>query len=68
MSNEGGGKSTLSLKDLIVRRSSIKGQITKFINYIDKIWKSAEISNMKLAELTLKLSKFEGLSTKFDDF
>lgn len=67
MALEAGVKSTLSLKELLARRSSIKGQITKFKNYIDKVTKSADLSNMELAELTLKLSKFEGLSTKFDD-
>lgn len=56
-----------SLKDLLVKRSSIKGQITKFKNYIDKISRSTDITSLEMAEVTLRLAKFETLSTKFDN-
>ncbi|XP_063372656.1 uncharacterized protein LOC134660793 [Cydia amplana] len=54
------------LKELTVSRSSIKGQITKFKIYINTLNTKEEISNIELAELSLKLSKLEGLSSKFD--
>ncbi|XP_047027916.1 uncharacterized protein LOC124635998 [Helicoverpa zea] len=56
-----------SLKELFVKRSSIKGQITKFKNYLDKVCSLKEISTIELAELDLKLQKFQGLSTRFDN-
>ncbi|XP_059049918.1 uncharacterized protein LOC131844937 [Achroia grisella] len=55
-----------SLKELLIKRSSIKGQITKFKNYLDKFGKLSEISTLEIAELTVRLSKFEALSAKFD--
>ncbi|KAL4717741.1 hypothetical protein ACJJTC_000890 [Scirpophaga incertulas] len=60
--------SNSSLKVLYTRRSSMKGQITKFKNYVDKINKSIdEITDLELVELNLKLSKIECLSTRFDN-
>lgn len=61
------GSSKNKLKDLITARSSIKGQITKFRNYLASVHGKAELSVLELAELNLKLSKFERLSVKFDD-
>lgn len=55
-----------SLKELTTKRSSIKGQITKFKNYLDKLILQSTLSNVELTELSLKLGRFEGLSTKFD--
>ncbi|KAL4719473.1 hypothetical protein ACJJTC_003736 [Scirpophaga incertulas] len=55
------------LKDLKTKRSSIKGQITKFKKYLNIISQKLELSNIELVELNLKLSKFEALSVKFDD-
>ncbi|XP_028179428.1 uncharacterized protein LOC114366684 [Ostrinia furnacalis] len=55
------------LKDLLTRRSSAKGQITKFKNYINSISNSEDLTNIQLTELSLKLAKFEALSVKVDD-
>ncbi|KAJ0172004.1 hypothetical protein K1T71_012767 [Dendrolimus kikuchii] len=58
-------KSTEDLLKANIKRSSIKGQITKFKNYLDKLPKQP--SNIELTELKLKLKKFEAISLKFDD-
>lgn len=67
MEREEKSSAAVSLRELLVKRSSIKGQITKFRNYLDKISKLPELSNIDLAELNLRLNKFQGLSTRFDD-
>ncbi|XP_013161370.1 PREDICTED: uncharacterized protein LOC106113183, partial [Papilio xuthus] len=56
-----------SLRDLITRRTSAKGQITKFKNYLNSIAGLIELNNVQLTELDLKLTKFEALSMKVDD-
>ncbi|KAL4717105.1 hypothetical protein ACJJTC_016992 [Scirpophaga incertulas] len=57
-----------NLKSLYTKRSSIKGQLTKFKNYFDKIKDSKEVrTDLEFAELNLKLNKIEGLSARFDD-
>lgn len=61
------GSSGKQLKDLVVSRSSIKGQITKFKNYLTSVNSKEELSAIELAELSLKLSKLETLSVKFDN-
>ncbi|XP_045489818.1 uncharacterized protein LOC111003211 [Pieris rapae] len=55
------------LRDLIARRTSAKGQITKFKNYLNSIACLMELDNVQLTELDLKLTKFEALSIKVDD-
>lgn len=55
------------IKGLLTTRSSIKGQITKFRNYLSTISEVEELTNVQLAELGLKLGKFESLSVKFED-
>lgn len=55
------------LKELIVKRSSIKGQITKFRNYLDCFEDITQIEAIDIAKLTVKLSKFECLSTNFGE-
>lgn len=54
-------------RELTIKRSSVKGQITKFKNFLSNINQQDELVNLELAELSLKLSKFEALSVKFDD-
>lgn len=55
-------------KMLSLRRSSIKGQITKFKKYIDElVAKGTDLDHLQLSELTLKLGKFEMLSSKFEE-
>lgn len=56
-----------SLQELFVKRSSIKGQITKFKNYLTNLTSKTTITNTEIAELVLRLSRFESLSLKFDD-
>ncbi|KOB62071.1 Gag-pol polyprotein, partial [Operophtera brumata] len=54
-------------KELITKRVSAKGQITKFKNYLNSISTLTELNNIQLTELNLKLAKFEALSVRFDD-
>ncbi|KAL4714268.1 hypothetical protein ACJJTC_009620 [Scirpophaga incertulas] len=58
-------KSVAKYKELCSKRSSIKGQIIKFKNYLSSL-SSIQLTSHELAKLTLKLTKFEGLSTNFD--
>lgn len=53
----GGEASTKDLLDLFVKRSSIKGQITKFKNYLNNLLTKETLTSTELAELTLKLGK-----------
>ncbi|KOB72873.1 Gag-pol polyprotein, partial [Operophtera brumata] len=59
-------KANIKLRELNVKRSSIKGQITKFKNYLGTLGEE-ELNSIELAELSLRLNRFEGLSTKYDD-
>ncbi|XP_059045790.1 uncharacterized protein LOC131841487 [Achroia grisella] len=54
-------------KDLCTKRSSIKGQITKFKNYLDTITRQPKLTTIELTELSLKVNKFESLSVKYDE-
>ncbi|KAI5639093.1 hypothetical protein NE865_08293 [Phthorimaea operculella] len=56
-----------TLKDLVSKRSSIKGQVTKFKNYLEHFLKTKDFPAEKIAELQLKLNKLECLSVRFDD-
>lgn len=56
-----------ALKTALVKRSSIKGQITKFRNFLDKFSKINCPSAVEIIELKLKLNKIESLSAKFDE-
>lgn len=65
----GAGNSSdgMELRQLIAKRSSIKGQITKFKGFLDKITQKTILSGVEFTELNLKLTKFEGLLGRFDD-
>lgn len=67
MGGETSAKDSQDLLDLFVKRSSIKGQITKFRNYLTQTSSKETLTSLELAELTLRLSKFESLSNRFDD-
>lgn len=56
MGGETIAKDSQALLDLFVKRSSIKGQITKFRNYLTHIVAKETLTSIELAELTLKLS------------
>jgi hypothetical protein len=57
---------TRRLQELTTSRSSIKGQITKFKKYMNEFMRKSDVTTIELAELSLKVSKLEGLSIKFD--
>ncbi|KAH9634635.1 hypothetical protein HF086_010992 [Spodoptera exigua] len=59
-------KVSMKFRELSLKRSSIKGQIKKFKNYLSSL-ELVQLSSIQIVELSLKLSKFEGLSSKFDD-
>lgn len=63
----GSASSIKKLKDLITMRSSIKGQITKFNNYLNTASACEVLTHVELAELGLKLSRLETLSVRFDE-
>lgn len=54
------------LAELKVKRSSIKGQVTKYSNYIAKIDKNETLSELQINELTVRLNKFLDLQSNFD--
>lgn len=56
-----------NLKTLALRRSSIKGQITKFKKYLIEFDKNNVFEHLECTELTLKLGKFEMLSSRFEE-
>ncbi|XP_045456195.1 uncharacterized protein LOC123666030 [Melitaea cinxia] len=53
------------LKDLCVRRSSVKGRITKFKTYLNSI-SSIGLTPLQIGELQLKVDKIKKLSDDFD--
>ncbi|XP_053617910.1 uncharacterized protein LOC128679591 [Plodia interpunctella] len=55
------------LKELNIKRSSVKGQITKFKNFVSNVSQNRDLTSLELAELSVKLSRFEALSLRFDD-
>lgn len=55
------------LKELLVKRASIKGQLTKFKNYLFTLSNETQLLKSQLAELSLKVAKIDALSVKFDD-
>lgn len=65
--DDGSAREVQDLQELIIKRSSIKGQITKFKNYLTNLLSKDTVTRIEIAELTLKLSKFESLSVRFDD-
>ncbi|CAH2109117.1 unnamed protein product [Euphydryas editha] len=67
MTEKGSSLSNACLRELIVKRSSIKGQITKFKNYLAQVKEKGVVSNIELVELNFKLTKFESLSVKFEN-
>ncbi|XP_039758296.1 uncharacterized protein LOC120632536 [Pararge aegeria] len=56
-----------NLKELIIKRSSVKGRVTKFKNYISKFSKSSSLDSLQIGELKIKINKFECLSSEFSE-
>lgn len=52
---------------LTTTRSSIKGRITKFKNYINLLKECDNISSEQMDELSLRLDRFRALLTQFDE-
>ncbi|XP_047994151.1 uncharacterized protein LOC125232500 isoform X3 [Leguminivora glycinivorella] len=55
------------LAELRTKRGSIKGQVSKFRIYLDKISDDEVLSGVKFNELTLRLNKVIELSTRLDE-
>ncbi|CAH0715941.1 unnamed protein product, partial [Brenthis ino] len=55
------------LKELFIKRSSIKGRITKFKNYLEALESTDNISSLEINSLNLRLTKFTELFNEFDD-
>lgn len=54
------------LSELKVKRSSVKGQVTRFSNYLTKFEKIESLSSIQANELTVRLNKFLDLQLTFD--
>lgn len=52
------------LKELVTKRSNVKGRITRFKNYLEDL---KDLSEFEVKKLELKLSKFELMFTEFDE-
>ncbi|XP_072934812.1 uncharacterized protein [Epargyreus clarus] len=55
------------LKELISKRSYIKGRLTKFRNYLTTLEKLSGPSDIEVSTLGIQLSRIEGLSCSFDE-
>lgn len=54
------------LSTLKVKRSSIKGQITLFKNYLNEIGQPESLTTVDINKLNLKITRFLELSSSFD--
>ncbi|XP_048483606.1 uncharacterized protein LOC125489951 [Plutella xylostella] len=54
------------LKELLIKRSSIRGRVTKFKNSVDLLT-TESISSIELSKLSMKITKFEALFNEFDE-
>ncbi|KAL4702112.1 hypothetical protein ACJJTC_010678 [Scirpophaga incertulas] len=59
-------KNVTELHEKVVKRSSVKGRITKFKNYLINLQLKKTLSSVELIELSLKLENFENLSNQFE--
>ncbi|XP_036344183.1 uncharacterized protein LOC118753418, partial [Rhagoletis pomonella] len=60
-------KDAQELQDLITKRSSVKGQITKFKNSLALLLAKDSLTSVEVTELTLRLRRFESLTSRFDE-
>ncbi|CAH0713533.1 unnamed protein product, partial [Brenthis ino] len=58
--------SELKFKELITKRSSIKGRVTKFKIYLESLVALESISAVEVNKLAMKLSRMEALFIEFD--
>ncbi|CAK1598082.1 unnamed protein product [Parnassius mnemosyne] len=61
------GRFETDLKTLYLKRSSIKGRITKFKNYLDDLTSIKDISDLELSKCAMKLSRIESLFSEFEE-
>lgn len=61
------GTNTTNLGELCTKRSSIKGQITKFSNFIDQFAENKNLTRAEYHTVTTRLDKFRETSIKFED-
>lgn len=61
------GKMESQILELKIKRSSLKGQLTKFGNYLNNLKVDEPLGELKFNELTLKLNRIIDLSAKFDE-
>ncbi|GBP45860.1 hypothetical protein EVAR_31765_1 [Eumeta japonica] len=53
-------------KELIKKRGSVKAKITQFSSYLNVVRSSAQLSELQITELTVRLSKIENLYSIYD--
>lgn len=58
---------TTKLAELKARRSSVKGQITKFANYLKALDKDESLTSIQINELSLKINKMKDIYPRFDE-
>ncbi|KAF9806189.1 hypothetical protein SFRURICE_016388, partial [Spodoptera frugiperda] len=54
------------LKELLAKRSSVKGRLTKFKRYLDVVC-SLKLSKTQIKELEINIDKIRAMSSKFDE-
>lgn len=54
-------------KELSIKRSSIKGQVTRFKNQLNEFSAKEKLSEIDLSKLSMKLSKIEALFIAYDE-
>lgn len=57
---------TLKLNELIIKRGSIRGRVTKFKSSLDSLASLESISEIEINKLALRLSKIEALFIEFE--
>ncbi|CAH2207612.1 jg6931, partial [Pararge aegeria aegeria] len=55
------------LQELVKKRGSYKGRLTKFENYLDNLNNVSDCSQLDKLELKLRMNKIESLYTEFDE-
>ncbi|CAH2108783.1 unnamed protein product [Euphydryas editha] len=59
--------SDAKLKELYAKRSSVKGRLTKFKNYLDSFEGFSVLDDLEISKLNIQLPKIENLSSTFDE-
>ncbi|XP_047534361.1 uncharacterized protein LOC125069000 [Vanessa atalanta] len=59
--------SDAKIKDLLTKRSSVKGRLTKFKNYLSYLDNPSKLDEVEISKLNIQLAKIENLSKSFED-